>query len=481
MEEKIQELINLDIIEPATGPTPSVNPVVVVPKSEGDIRLCIDMRRANEAILRERHPIPTVDEILQSLNGSKVFSKLDLRWGYHQLELTPDSREITMFVTDCGLFRYKRLLFGVNSVSEQYQHEIQTALAGIDGQENISDDIIVHGKDQAEHDANLELVIKRLGERGLILNAAKCQLSMDKLTFVGMVLSANGISCAADKVEAVTNAREPQSASETRSFLGLVNYCGCFIPDLATISEPLRRLTKAGMPFVFGKEQKEAFMALKKRLSNSETSGYFDKDTPTQVIAEASPVGLGAVLTQLSKDGPRIISYASRSLTGTETRYSQTEKEALALIWACEKFHPYIYGVPFELITDHKPLEVIYGPRSKLCAHIERWVLRMQAYKFKVKYQPGPKNIADPLSRLVSSTENGSKRSSQAEEYVRFVAVSATPSAMTTREVEEASATDEELSAVRQCCYRRNMRPIRNGLQTSFKTRKRLVYSQQRV
>ena len=451
VEEKIQELINLDIIEPATGPTPWVNPVVVVPKSEGDIRLCIDMRRANEAILRERHPIPTVDEILQSLNGSRVFSKLDLRWGYHQLELTPDSREITTFVTHCGLFRYKRLLFGVNSASEQYQHEIQTALAGIDGQENISDDIIVHGKDQAEHDANLELVIKRLGERGLTLNAAKCQFSMDKLTFVGMVLSAIGISCAADKVEAVTSAREPQSASETRRFLGLVNYCGRFIPDLATISEPLRRLTKAGTSFVFGEEQNESFAELKKRLTDSETLGYFDKDAPTQVIADASPVGLGAVLTQISKDGPRIISYASRSLTSTETRYSQTEKEALALIWACEKFHPYIYGVPFELITDHKPLEVIYGPRSKPCARIERWVLRMQPYKCKVKYQPGPKNIADPLSRLVSSMENGSKCSSQAEEYVRFVAVSATPNAMTTREVEEASAADEELSAVRQC------------------------------
>ena len=175
------------------------------------------------------------------------------------------------------------------------------------------------------------------------------------------------------------------------------------------------------------------FVELKKPLSNSETLGYFHKDAPTQIIADTSPVGLGVVLTQMSEDGPRIISYASQSLTSTETRYSQTEKEALALIWACEKFHPYIYGIPFELITDHKPLEVIYGTRSKPCACIERWVLRMQPYKFKVKYQPGPKNIADPLSRLVSSMKNGSRRSSKAEEYVRFVAVSATPSAMMRR------------------------------------------------
>ena len=129
-------------------------------------------------------------------------------------------------MTHCGLFRYKRLLFGVNSVSEQYQHEIQTELAWIVGQENISDDIIVHGKDQAEHDACLELAIKRLGVHKLTLNAAKCQFSMDKLTFVGMVLLANGISCAADKVEAVTKAREPQNASEICTFLWLVNYCG---------------------------------------------------------------------------------------------------------------------------------------------------------------------------------------------------------------------------------------------------------------
>ena len=451
VEEKIQELTDLDIIEPAQGRTPWVNPVVVVPKSGEDIRLCIDMRRANEAILRARHPIPTVEEIRQSMNGSKVFSKLDLKWGYHQLELTPNSREITTFVTHCGLFRYKRLLFGVSSASEQYQYEIQTALAGIDGQANISDDIIVYGKDKEEHDARLERVIKRLGERGLTLNAAKCQFSMDKLTFVGMVLSGNGISCAAEKVEAITSAREPRNASETRSFLGLVNYCGRFIPNLATISEPLRRLTKAGTQFVFGEEQKAAFEKLKECLSSAETLGYFDNNAPTQVIADASPVGLGAVLTQTHKDGPRIISYASRSLTDTEKRYSQTEKEALALVWACEKFHPYIYGVPFELVTDHKPLEVIYGPKSKPCARIERWILRMQPYKFTVRYQPGPKNIADPLSRLVNSKETGNKHSSQADEYVRFVAISATPSAMTTREVEEASADDEELSEVRKC------------------------------
>ena len=166
-----------------------MNPVVVVPKTGGDIRLCIDMQMANEGVRRNRHPTPNVDEITQSISGSKVFSKLDLKWGYHQLKLSSESQEITMFATHCALFRYKRLLFGVNSASEQYQYEIQTALAGIEEQENISDDIIVHCKHQEEHDLQLEKVIVRLKERGVSINAEKCQFIMDKLTFFGMVLS----------------------------------------------------------------------------------------------------------------------------------------------------------------------------------------------------------------------------------------------------------------------------------------------------
>ncbi|XP_028413782.1 uncharacterized protein K02A2.6-like [Dendronephthya gigantea] len=391
VEEKINELINLDIIEPVEGPTSWVNPVVIVPKRNGEIRLCVDMRRANEAIMRERHPIPTVDEITQGMNGSSVFSKLDLKWGYHQLELTPESRDITTFVTHCGLYRYKRLLFGVNSASEQYQHEIQRALAGLEGQVNISDDIIVYGQNQKEHDTRLENVVKRLRDFGLTLNVEKCQFSMDRLTFVGMVLSEKGISCTEEKVKAVVEAREPESASEVRSFLGLVNYCGRFIPDLATISEPLRCLTKKGSSWI---------------------RGGVDTDP-------------------------------ERWSTSCKLRKSQP-------YWACEKFHQYVYGIQFELITDHKPLEVIYGPKSKPCARIERWVLRMQPYQFKVKYAPGSKNIADPLSRLINGRQTFSEYEEEVESYVRFVAVMATPSAMTTREVEEASADDEELATVRK-------------------------------
>lgn len=450
VESRIKELENLDIIEPVNGPTPWVNPVVIVPKPGNDVRLCLDMRRANEAIVRVCFPIPTVDELLQGMNGSTIFSKLDLKWGYHQLELTPESREITTFAVHNGVYRYKRLLFGVSSTSEQYQHEIANALAGIEGVENISDDVIIHARDQATHDERLHAVMARLREAGLTLNPEKCQFNMDRLIFMGILLTEKGIGPTEERVRAVTEAREPESDTEVRSFLGLVGYSSRFIPQFTTMSEPLRRLTRKDTPFTFGPDQKQAFSALKAALARATTLAYFDKDAPTQVIADASPVGLGAVLVQNQKGINVPVCYVSRSLTDCERRYSQTEREALGLVWACERLHPYLYGRQFDLVTDHKPLEVIYGPHSKPCARIERWVLRLQPYEFKIVHIAGKSNIADSLSRLLSSSVKQAKHEHGADEYVRFVAVTATPRALTTREVEEASAADPELQEVRE-------------------------------
>ena len=241
------------------GPGPWVNPVVIVPKNNGEIRLCVDMIQANQPILRRRYPIPTVDEVLHTMNGSKVFSKLDLKWGYHQLELSPESREITTFATPDGLFRYKRLLFGVCSASEQYQHEIASALAGIEGVENISYDIVVHAPDTETHNRRLHQTI----ECGLTLNAEKCLFNTDRLVFMGMLLSEKGIGPTADRVKAVLEVEEPKSASDVRNFLGLANYSSRFIPHFATLSEPLRRLTRKETAFEFGPEQKKSFESLK--------------------------------------------------------------------------------------------------------------------------------------------------------------------------------------------------------------------------
>jgi len=428
VEEKLKELVDLDIIELVTEPTPWVSPLVVVPKPSGDIRLCVDMRRANEAIIRERFPIPTIEELLQDMCQSRVFSKIDFNLGYHQLCLHPESRNITTFTTHIGNFRYKRMNFGICSAPEKYQAEIQRLLDGIPG-----------------------VALNRVHSAGLTLNRGKCLFGVNELEFVGHKLSAKGVHPAVSKVEAVVGAKEPQNASEVRGFLGLVNYCSKFIPDYSTKTEPLRRLTRQNVPFVFGDEQKRAFQELKQCLANSETLGYFDLKYPTKVIADASPVGLGAVLVQIQEDGPRIICYASRSLTNVEQRYCQTEREALSLVWACERFSPYLLGNQFDLITDHEPLKTIYGSRSKPCARIERWVLRLMPYDYRVVYWPGSKNIADPLSRLGADSCRSQALTEAAEAYVRFVALNSVPRAMTAREIERASWIDPELIAVRSC------------------------------
>lgn len=244
------------------------------------------------------------------------------------------------------------------------------------------------------------------------------------------------------KVQAIKMFRPPNTVEEVRSFLGLVTYVSKFIPNLATVTEPLRKLTKKDTAFEWGDEQQSAFSHLKDQLSNPTTLGYYKVSDRTQLYADASPVGLGAVLIQYDGSEPRIISYASKSLSDTEKRYCQTEKEALALVWAVERFHFYLFGRSFELITDHKALEVIFSPKSKPCARIERWVLRLQSYRYKVVYRTGKNNIADPLSRLVEFEQTSESFDEENEQYVRSITSLAAPVAIKLIEIKEASIAD---------------------------------------
>ena len=304
LSTKLDELVELDIIEKVGGPSSWVSPVVVVPKPSGDIRLCVDMRQAHMAVKRERFPIPTIDEVLQDLNQNKFFSKLDLTSAYHQIELSPESRDITTF--------------GVSCAPEMYQKVLHQVLQECDGAHNILDHVIVHAPTEEERDKRFENVVRVLSSRRLTLNRDKCQFKMSHLEFMGHVLSARGIGPADVKLKTVVDALELTNAAEVRSFLGLVNFTARFIPDLATVSAPLRQLTKSGESFVWGPEQQQSFDELKKRLSSAETLGYFDKNAPTKVIADASPVGLGAVLVQEQVGELRVIRHASRSLSDTE-------------------------------------------------------------------------------------------------------------------------------------------------------------------
>ena len=211
----------------------------------------------------------------------------------------------------------------------------------------------------------------------------------------------------------------------------------------------MRKLTRSGQTFEWGPEQQYSFEKLKELISSAETLAYFQADAETRIIADAGPTGLGAVLTQKQGGVWRVIAYASCNLTDVERRYSQTEKEAPALVWACERFNLYVYGRQFELETDHKPLEFIYTTTSKPSARVERWVLRLQSYDYRVVYRPGKYNIADALSRLNQSRRNDS--SGEGIDVVRMIAEESMPAALSARQVERESETDPELSNVRQC------------------------------
>ena len=399
VEEKLRQLEKDDIIENVDGPTPWVSQPVFPPKSSDptDIRMCVDMRSANKAILRTRHITPTIEEIVSDLNGAVKFSKLDLNQGYHQLLLDEDSRYITTFTPHIGLWRYKRLNFGICCVSEIFQNAIRQTLGGIPGVLNVSDDILVYGKSPEEHDNNLKQVLSRLREKGLTLNKKKCAFSQDNL---GYIFSKEGMSPNPDKVSVLNDASAPSNPTEVRSPLGMANYCSRFIPNYATITEPMRELMKKDTEWHWEKPQEDAFNLLKQSLREDTVTQNYDPKKITEIIVDASLVGLGAILVQDTKDERFVISYASRALTPVEQRYSQTEREALAVVFGCERYHLYVMGSRFTVVTDHKPLVSIYNnPQSNPPARIKRWTLRLQRYDMTVVYRPGKDNPADYLSR----------------------------------------------------------------------------------
>lgn len=453
INDKLTELVKMDIIEPVNKPSAWVSPMVPVLKSDGDIRICVDMRCANKAIEREHHPLPTMEQLIPKFRKAKFFSKLDIKNAFHQVELKETCRYITTFITNRGLFQYKRLMFGICCAPEHFQKIMERMLLGCDDVVNFIDDIVVFGEDECKHNAKLTIVLEVLKKNNVLLNDEKCIFNTSIVKFLGHELSHHGVRPLDKYVKVVDSFREPKNIEEIQSFLGLVNFVNKWIPNLATLTEPIRELTRqklgrnTDITPLWQQKQKDAFHSLKKCLSSIPTLGYYDPHDRTQVMADASPVGLGAVLIQYDTNGPRIISFGNKSLSDVEKRYCQTEKEALALVWAIEHFKMYLYGKKFELVTDHKPLEIIFGPRSKPCARIERWVLRLQAYDYKIVYRSGKSNIADPLSRLCHNTN---AHPFDDEYHVNQIVQYARPNAVSFESLKEASSTDNELLLVKQ-------------------------------
>ena len=259
----------------------------------------------------------------------------------------------------------------------------------------------------------------------------------------------------------------------------MTTYCSRFIPDYATISEPLRQLTKKDSAWLWGPQQQSAMEKLKSQLMKNTTMAYFDPSKKSTILVNASPVGLGAILSQSSQNNEgndSIIAYASRALTPVEQRYSQTEREALAILWACEHFHLYLYGSHFTVITDHKPLELLFNnPKATPPARLERWQLRLQPYSYIIKYKAGKDNPADYMSRhpIVGSTPHRSSR--MAEEYVNFIVDNAVPKAMTLKEVQTETKKDSALCKVMQfLCAGHWQHPPHDTDDTDYSTLKAL-------
>lgn len=379
---KLNEMLEQDIIEYVNHPAQWISPMVIVPKKD-DLRICIDMRQVNKAVLREHYPLPTFEELSHKLLGCKIFSKLDIKQAYHQLELDEDCRHITTFITPLGLMRYKRLLFGLSSAPEIFQKVMEFIIRGLEGVLIYIDDIIVFARTHLQHEARLALLKKRLEDYNVKLNASKCVFSMTELDFLGFHITQNGIKVSQDKVDSITNFRTPKTVDELSSFLGLIE------------------LTRKGHKFEWMEHHQEAFMKIKSIIGKQEALALFDPSCPTYLFTDASPVGLGAVVVQKQNEQLRICAYASKTLSDTEKRYAQTEKEALAIVWGVERFHFFLFGIDFMILTDHRPLTYIFNATSKPCLRIERWVLRLQSYSYKIQYVTGKNNIADPFSRLM--------------------------------------------------------------------------------
>lgn len=412
IQDQLDDLLRRDVIEPVTTSewaTPTVN----IPKGNGEVRICGDYKLTiNPQLEVEQYPLPTAQELFSTLNGGQKFSKLDLRHAYEQLLLSEGSRAYVTIHTHRGLYRYKRLPYGVASAPAVFQKHMESLLRDIPGVCVFLDDILVTARDDATHLERLREVMKRLIDNGLKVSRRKCSFLQNEVEYLGHVISGSGVSTNPEKIRAVKEAPAPTNVEELRSFLGLVNFYARFVPDLATAAKPLTLRLRSDYKWDWNQECKAAFVELKKKLTTSPVLAHYDPSLPLQLSCDASPVGVGAVLAHVDTDGTeRPIAYASRTLSRAEENYAQLEREALAIVFGVKRFHDYIYGREFTLVTDNKPLALILGPKNGIptiaAARLQRWAVILSAYQYEVLCKRSEDNAnADALSRLPLKTDS---------------------------------------------------------------------------
>ena len=323
-------------------------PLVVVPKTDGKIRICGDYRlTVNRAAKVDQYPLPRVEELFSKLSGCQVFSKIDLKSAYNQLVLDERSREYLTVNTPRGLLRPLRLTFGYASAVSLFQRTLETLLADIPGVGVFLDDLVVAGATEEGHDSTLRVVLGRLNEAGLRVNREKCRFGVGSMTYLGLRISSKGIETTDEKTATIREAPEPRNVSELRRWLGLINYYAKFLKNLASTLAPLYRLLRKDQKWQWTETESASFCAARDMLIRPPVLAHFDPALPVVVACDAGPVGVGCVLSQITRDGERPIAYYSRSLSDTESRYSQTDREALAIVTGVKKFHYFLAGRTF--------------------------------------------------------------------------------------------------------------------------------------
>ena len=397
LHQALDKNVKSGVLVKVDQPTDWVNNLVIVEKKNGSLRLCLDPRDLNKAIKREHYKIPTMPEIASEFAGKTVFSTLDLKDGYWQVKLDEDSSLLCTFNTPFGRYRFTRMPFGIKSASEVFQKKNEEAFAGIPGIHIVADDIIIAAVNIEEHDQILRQVLERANQRKIKLNFDKLQLRMKEVRYLGTMVTPQGIKPDPMKVSAIVEMTSPTDKAGIRRLLGMTNFLAAHIPNVSTITAPLRSLLKSDTLFTWGPEQANALTKIKEILSTAPVLSYFDSTITSTIQADASQYGLGACLLQKGKP----IAYASRSLNPAESNYAQIEKELLAIVFACQKFHQYIYGFPTKVQSDHKPLEsIVTKPLYKVSARLQRMLLKLQNYDLSVKYVKGKDlHVADTLSR----------------------------------------------------------------------------------
>ncbi|KAI4902621.1 hypothetical protein NFI96_007544 [Prochilodus magdalenae] len=401
-------MLEEDIIEPASGPWAA--PVVIVPKASGEPRFCVDYRGLNHVTVKDRYPLPRVDESLDFLARGKFISTIDLARGYWQVGVEGSSRPKTAFASHCGLFQFKVLPFDLCNSPATFQRLMNTVLAGLVYKccAVYLDDVVIASPTFNQHLLDLREVFTRLESAGLSLKLGKCQFCLDELKFLGYRVTPKGILPDLDKVKAVTSFPVPTNARQVRQFLGLTSYYRRFINGYAQQAEPLFALTRQDSLFLWDESCQQAMDFLKERLTSAPILCFPDFERTFNLHTDACDVGLGAALTQRDKAGQEVVvAYASRTLHKSEKPYSTTEKECLGVIWALEHFRPYIEGLPVTVYTDHSSLKWLMS-RPNPTGRLARWCLRLQDFDIRIIHKPGAQNqVPDALSRNPVQSDQG--------------------------------------------------------------------------